>query len=135
MVAGGGGEAVQVIERQVGQGIGFEVTPDVFGGVQLGSIGWEELGVETGALSQSCLHPSAAMGPQAIPQQDPVAGQLVQELGQELTGPLGGDVAAGMEAEIEMHSVPLRVDDQSGDDGNLLPGTTSLVQQRPIPAG
>ena len=134
-MAGSGGEAVQVIKRQVGQGIGFEVTSDIFGGIQLRGIGWKKHGVETGVLSQPSLHPSTPVGQQAIPQQDPLVRQLVQELSQEFSDPLGCDVRAGMEAEIQMHAVPLRVDHQSGDDGNLLPGAASLVQQRPVPAG
>ena len=81
MMASGGGMACQLIERQVGERVGLQVAPDVFGGVELGCIRWKKHRAEAMGLSQERLHLSAPVSQKAVPEENAWAGQLPQQLG------------------------------------------------------
>lgn len=59
----------------------FTVAPDVFGGIQFGSVGGQIFGVDAALLGgEEVLHESAAMCGQTIPHQEQFSGNMLQQM-------------------------------------------------------
>ena len=67
---GRGGERVQVKEWAIGQRVGFQIGPDVFNRIELGSVGRKELGPDAGTGLDEVLNFAGAVSLKAIPNQD-----------------------------------------------------------------
>ena len=128
--AGGGvTEFPAVLGTEVGQFMLLEMTPDVLGGIQFGGIGWQ--GLQVDALVQCAdevTHRPTSMNPSAIPDNQQSAGQMPQQMAQELDD-LGTLDRSVKELEIEVG------EGQSRHHRELLPIEVVLQHRRTTTRG
>ena len=93
------GQWIEVLGGRVGQGGGVEVRPELFDRIQLGGIGGKPLHPEPSLVAfEGLLDVAAAMGGQAVPQQDDRASPMPSQ-GLEKTRHLGAAHAASMQGQ------------------------------------
>jgi hypothetical protein len=121
------GQRVKIEGRIVRQGIGFEVCPQVFDGIEFGSVRREVFQVSR-ARQDALVDEFALVGLEAIPDQHDGRAQLMLKVLEEIHGTLGVDVRVRMQPKVQRDPIPLGRDANSGDGRHLLLCTTALAQ-------
>lgn len=119
----------------MGQGIFFEITPDVFDGIEFGGAGREIFQVEAEMTIQEGFHLSGQMGTRAVPDDQEIALQLAEQLGEKAEGSIGVDVVVGMQAKVEVEGMATGRHHQRADTRDLLIGTAALIEHGSVTAG
>ena len=99
------GKLVEVGGTAVGEGIGLQPTPEIFDGVEFGSIGGKEVEMQPRMASHELSYFGAAMGWQAVPHEHDVTWQLSQELLEKLDRPVLVKSLVGMQSQQEPQAV------------------------------
>jgi len=130
VVAGDAGQLNDVHDGPVGQGVHFEVAPEIFNRVEFGGIGGEEAKVDVLFVIEKRSHFPGLMCRKAVPDHHHGAVQLAAQLAQEITHQ--GCINAGVrvKAKAQLNLVSLRRYTQSGNGGNLPVRTSALQQNR-----
>ena len=86
----GMGEVPKLLGTEVGQGVLLEVSPEVFDRVEFGGVGGKELDAQALAPGgDEVCGQSAAVDGCAVPEDQQLAGQAPQEMGQKTRLPAG----------------------------------------------
>src|SRR6478735_1017814 len=119
-VAGGDVELVEVGRTEVGQGMTLEPCPQELDGVQVGRVRWQERHLDgaTGGV-QVLAHELAAMGPQAVPDDQQRSLQVGAQRLEEL------DVLLLLDRALVQAEQAVRAA-QPGDDGDVRPVEVEL---------
>lgn len=122
-------EGVKIEGGIVGQGIGFEVGPQVFDGIEFGSVRRKVFQVcRTG--QDAFGDEPALVGLEAIPDEDDGRTQLPLQMLEEVHGAFGVDVGICMQPKVQCDPLAAGQDAQRGDGGDLLMGASALAQYR-----
>lgn len=138
MLHGAGSAARSVSQRVkvkggiVRQGIGFEVGPQVFDGIELGSVR-KKVFQMCRTRQHTFVDEPALVRLEAIPDQHDGCVQLMLKVLEEIHCALGVDVGIRMEPKVQRYSIPFGRDAYCGDGRNLLKRTAALAQYRCVP--
>jgi len=130
VMASGRRELIEIEEGQVRERVELQVTPDVLDGIELGRVGWKELGRELGMLGQKALHAIRTVGIESIPDEDHGRVDLRLELPEEVDDTLRVDIRVRVEAEVEAHVAAIGGDTQGPDGGHLAMGPAAVAEPR-----
>jgi hypothetical protein len=101
-------------------GLVFEATPQVFNGVVLRGIGRQEFDMQPRMMSEELLHPRAAMYRQAVPEQDGLAWEVLEELLQKLDRSVLIDGQVGMQSRGQTESPTAGAESDRSDRREVL---------------
>jgi hypothetical protein len=123
-------EVEEVVGDEVGAVSELEVAPELFDGIEFGSVGREPFEGEPRVSFQELADGGAFVHRSVVPDDNDPAGQLLQEFAEE-----GGDPgrvvgAVDERLEVEIAAVSFRRDGQRGDGGEFLAGSGELAEQR-----
>lgn len=124
---GGLGQGGECEGCEVGECIGFEVSPHMLDRVEFGRVRGKIVGVESSAVADECLHGPGAVSRQAIPYEHDGAGQGVEQFGQEPGEVPGPNVLVGVQSKNEPNLVALGRDAQGGDGRDFLVRASALA--------
>ena len=125
------GQRVKIEGRIVRQGIGFEVCPQVFDGIEFGSVRREVFQVSR-TRQDALVDQFSLVGLEAIPDQHDGRAQLMLKVLEEIHGTLGVDVGVRMQPKVQRDPIPLGRDANGGDSRHFLLCTTALAQHRGV---
>ena len=128
------GELRHVRRREVGHGVALEVGPERLDGVQFWSICRQETYLDTRVTQKELSDRHASVHCQPIPNHDEPAREVSRQVAQELQEPRSLQVAIGSKRKVKADAAASGRDRQSGDDRDLLPMPTPLVQDRRLAA-
>jgi len=83
MMPGSLSQGIQIENGFVGQGVCFQVVPNIFDGIELGRIRREELRAQPFFLCDIALDDPSPMGQEAIPEEDERAANVPAEIFEE----------------------------------------------------
>jgi hypothetical protein len=133
MLHGAGGAARSVSQRVkvkggiIRKGIGFEVGPQVFDGIELGSVRRKVFQM-CRTRQDTFLDERALVRLEAIPDQHDGRVQLMLKMLEEVHCKFGVDVGIRMEPKVQRNPIPFGQDAYCGDSRNLLKRTAPLAQ-------
>ena len=133
VAASGEGQGEQVTKGCIGEGVGFQVRPKVFGRIEFGGIGREEDRMQARRACNEVLGLGRAVRVETIPQQNDVAGEVAQQLAQEGNDFRAADVRRRMKAEIEVEPISAGGHANGRHHGDLLMMTGAMTQDRCLP--
>jgi len=133
-LTGRGSERAQVKEGAIGQRVGLQIGPDVFNGIEFGSVGGKKLGPDAGTGLDEALHLAGAVSLKPIPNQNDRRIDMTLKLTEESDRQVGIRVLVGKQPEVELHAIPTGWNTQCADDGHLCVGPGALRQTRRFPA-
>jgi hypothetical protein len=139
MLHGAGSAACPVSERVkveggiIRQGIGFEVGPQVFDGIEFGSVR-RKIFQMCRTRQDTFVDEPALVRLEAVPYQHDGRVQLMLKMFEEIHCALGVDVGIRMEPKVQSKPIPLGQDAYCGDGRNLLKRAAALAQYRCVPA-
>ena len=116
-------------DRLVRHRIGFQVTPDVLGGIQLRRIGRQKLQAPVLFESSIALNTPSPMRHEPIPKQRKGTFKMPAQILQERKDLAGVDVFLRMKPEKQLDAVPGGRDGQGRDDRNLPITVCSMSEQ------
>lgn len=128
-------EVFQGIRRPVGKGILFQVAPDIFHGIEFGSIGRKERTLQTLGRADVALNDFGPMGGQIVPYHHDRFGQLGLELVEEIPGGHRIDIGIRVQLEGQEHVVGARRPTEGGDDRDFSMGAGPLKKKRCVTPG
>jgi hypothetical protein len=120
-------QRVKIEGRIVRQGVGFQVGPQVFDGVEFGSVRREVLQVRR-TRQDALVDEVSLVGLEAIPDQHDGRVQLMLKVLEEIHGALGVDVGIGMQSKVQGDPIPFGQDANGGDGRDFLLRTSALAQ-------
>jgi hypothetical protein len=126
------GQRVNIEGGIIREGIGFEVGPQVFDGIEFGSVRRKVFQV-CRTRQDAFVDEFALVGLEAIPDQHDGRVQLMLKMLEEIHCELGVDVGIRMESKVQRNSIPFGQDAYCGDGRNLLMRTSALAQHRCLP--
>jgi hypothetical protein len=127
------GQRVKIECGIVRQGIGFEVGPQIFDGIEFRSVRRQVFQVSrTG--QHALVDEFALVGLEAIPDQHDGRVQLMLKVLEEIHGTLGVDVGIGMQSKVQRDPIPFGRDANGGDSRHFLLRTAALAQHRGVSA-
>jgi hypothetical protein len=127
------GEAAQIDGRIVGEGIGLQVRPEVFDGVEFRGVGRQVFKMRR-AGKDALVHELTLVGLEAVPDEHDRRAELALQMLEEVHGALGIDVGIGMKPEVQREPIACGCDAKGGDRRHLLVAAPALVQQWSVPA-
>jgi hypothetical protein len=125
-------QSVNIEGGIVGQGIGLQVGPEVFDGVEFGSVRRQVFQVRR-ARQDAFVHELSLVGLEAVPDEHDGRVQLTLKMLEEVHSTLGGDVAVGMQSKIQGEPVAAGCNAKSCDRRYLLMAALALSQDRSVP--
>ena len=138
MLHGAGGAACSASQRVkveggiIREGICFEVGPQVFDGIELGSVRRKVFQM-CRTRQDTFVDEFALVRLEAIPDQHDGCVQLMLKMLEEIQCALGIDVGIRMEPKVQRYPIPFGRDAYCGDGRNLLKRTAALAQYRCVP--
>ena len=133
VVAGGLGERWKITEAGVGQGVGFQVRPEVFGGIEFRCVGREEHRVKAGCSRKEALRDSCSVSVKSIPQQNDAAGDLPQQEAEERDHFGAVDIGRRVESKVQVQSLAVGGHAQGRNHGDFLMVADAVAQNRGLP--
>lgn len=132
-VGSAAGQRVKIERGIVRQGIGFEVGPQVFDGIEFRTIRRQVFQV-CRTRQDAFVDEFALVGLETIPDQQDGRVQLMLQMLEEIHRALGVDVGIRMEPKVQRDPIPFRQDAYCGNRRNLLLRTTALAKHWGLPA-
>lgn len=129
------GQIIKLQGRLVGHGVCLQVAPDVLRGIQLRSIGRQELRTPALFPREVILDEPCSMRHEPIPQQKDGTLKMSAEVLQEREDRAGVDIGLGVKTEKQLDAVSVGRDGQGGDDGNFPRGVGPLPEPGCLAAG
>ena len=117
--AGSVGQGVKIEGRIVRHGIGFEIGPQVFDGVEFGSVRREIFQVSR-TRQDALVDQFFLVGLEAIPDQHNGRAQLMLKVLEEIHGTFGVDVGVRMQPKVQRDPLPYGLDANSSDSRHFL---------------
>jgi hypothetical protein len=133
--ASGVGQSAQGGRRTVSQGVLLKITPGVFDGIEFGGVGGKIFQVEAELAIQEGFDFTGQMGTRAVPDDQEIASQLAEQLGEKAEGSIGVDVVVGMQAKVEVEGMATGRHHQRADTRHLLIGAAPLIEHGGVAAG
>ena len=99
---------------------GLEVIPDLFVGIELGSVCRKTLDMEPRVTSEKLTDRRTVVNRSSVPEQDDVAAQMTEQQPQETRDLNVGDVVE-VEVAVETEALAHRADGDRRDGGDLVP--------------
>ncbi|MFH1277638.1 MAG: hypothetical protein ABIK65_04590 [Candidatus Eisenbacteria bacterium] len=133
VVGGAGGlepEVCGVLGSVIGEGVHFQVLPDSFHGVELGSVGGEELYADLVLAVEEFAEEVRPVDVQAIPEKHDRAREMSLEFPEKGDEVRSVYVLVRQESKVEAHSPAARGDRNRPDRRDLFVGTRALVEDR-----
>jgi hypothetical protein len=127
------GQSVKIKGGIVGEGIGFQIGPQVFHGIEFGGIRRQILQV-CRTRQHALLDEFALVSLEAIPDEHDGRVQLTLQMFEEIHGALSVDVGIGMQAKVQRDPIAIWQDAQRGDGRDFVLGATALAQHRRVSA-
>ncbi len=127
------GQSVKIKGGIVGQGIGLEVSPEVFDRVEFGSVRRQVLEMRR-AGQDALVEELALVGLEAVPDEHDGGAQLPLQMLEEVHGARGIDVGIRMQPKVQRESVAGGCDAQRSDSRHLLVASPALSQEWSLPA-
>jgi len=118
----------------VRQGVGLEVAPEEFDGIEVGRVGRQELQVKVVDARQVAADGGAVMRPEAIPDHDEGALELPAQVAEEAEHLDRGDVGVGVQCEVEADAAAVRGEGEGRDGGDLAMAAGALGEEGRVPA-
>lgn len=127
------GKLLEIMGREIRQGIGLEPTPEIFDGVEFRRIWGKEKDVKPGRLAGKGPNLFRPVGQGSVPDDNHGSFNLAFELPQKSPHMIGVEVGVAKESEIEFHPFPAGGYGQRRDGRNFLVRSSPLGQNRRIP--
>jgi hypothetical protein len=125
------GQSVKIEGGIVREGVGFEVGPQIFDGIELWGVGRQVF--QVCRTRQDAIGDELALvGLEAIPDEHDGRAQLTLQMLEEIHGALGVDVGIGLQPKVQRDPIAFGQDAQCGNGRNLLQTATPLPQQRGV---
>jgi hypothetical protein len=134
VVAGGGSDLVKLEEGEVGQRVELEEGPEVLDRVELGSVRGKKLGMEARGGIEHGSDSLGSMGLKTIPDHDQRSGHVTMKDAEELHHLGGSNVAAGVQAKVQLDSIPGGRNGKGRQGGVLLVRSSPLQEHRRVAA-
>ena len=129
-----GVELEDVVGREVGELAVLQVIPQVFDGVEFGSIRRESFQPQPGIVMQHLPNRVALVHGTAVPDHGHRAAQMAEKIAEEVGGPLGVDELLRVAPPIQPEATATRRDRQCGGDRNPVVMRSLDLQNRSLPA-
>jgi len=127
------GQHMKVEGRIVREGICFQIGPQVFDGIEFGSIRRQVLQM-CRTRQDTFVDELALVGLEAVPDQHNGRVQLMLQVFEEIQGALGIDVGIGVQPKVQRDPIAFRQDADGGNGRDLLMRTAALAQHRSVSA-
>jgi hypothetical protein len=126
VVSGGRSDLVELEEGEVGQRVELEEGPEVLDRVELGSVGGKKLGIEAWDGIEHGSDFLGSVGLETIPDHDQRSGHLTMKNAEELHHLGGLNIAARVQAKVQLDSIPGGRNGKGRQGGNLLVRSSPL---------
>jgi len=121
------GQSVKIKGGIVGEGIGFQIGPQVLHGIEFGGVRGQIFQV-CRARQDALVDELALVRLEAIPDEHDGRVQLTLQMLEEIHGALSIDVGIGMQPKVQRDPIAIWQDAQRGDGRDLVLGATALAQ-------
>ncbi len=127
------GQSVKIKGGIVREGIGFQIGPQVFDGIEFGGIRRQIFQV-CRTRRDALVDERALVSLEAIPDEHDGRVQLTLQMLKEIHSALSVDVGIRMQPKVQRDPIAVWQDAQRGDGRDLMLGATALAQHRRVSA-